>query len=70
MVCPELEAMQIENSPAARNAWRWVMLRNLMPTECRNEGSRKEFPAGELTVNALLPVLILLNLFVGEPDLG
>ena len=68
MVCPKLEAMQIENSPAARTAGRRVV-RSLMATECRAEGNWRECPAGELTVNALLLVLILLNLFVGEPDL-
>ena len=62
--------MQIEKNPAARTAGRWVVLRHLIATECRTEGSRREYPAGELTVNALLLVLILLNLFVGEPDLG
>ena len=43
---------------------------DLMATECRTGGSGRECPAGELTVNALLLVLILLNLLVGEPDLG
>jgi hypothetical protein len=70
MVCPEPEAMQIQNSPVTRTAVRWVALRHLIATECLSRGSRREYPAGELTVNVLLLVLILLNLLVGEPDLG
>ena len=69
MVCPELEAMQIENNPAARTAVRWVVLRISWRQSAAPRGAGGSDPAGELTVNALLLVLILLDLLVGEPNL-